>query len=223
MPEIAIYDMDRTITRSGTYTPWLVFYAWHRAPWRLLLLPVAALAGLAYGLKLITRKRVKEINQWLLLGPAVDRARLTPMAEAYARRILETNVYPDALAQIASDKAAGRRVVLATASHRYYVDAIAKRLGVADVIATGSIWDARDRLTWRIEGDNCYGAGKLGLVEAWFKAQRIARSKVRVRFYSDHASDLPVFDWSDEPYAVNASQKLRDIARERGWPTIDWS
>lgn len=223
MPEIAIYDMDRTITRSGTYTPWLVFYAWHRAPWRLLLLPFAALAGLAYALKLITRKRVKEFNGLLLLGARVDRARLTPMAEAYARRVMEANVYPDALAQIASDKAAGRRVVLATASNRYYVEAIARRLGIADVIATGSVWDARDRLTWRLDGENCYADAKLRMVEAWFKAQRITRAKVRVRFYSDHASDLPVFDWSDERFAVNASQKLRDIARERGWPLIDWS
>ena len=76
MVELAIYDMDRTITRSGTYTPWLMFWAWRRAPWRLLLLPFALLAGLGYAAGLVTRKRLKEINQSLLMGRRVTLAML---------------------------------------------------------------------------------------------------------------------------------------------------
>src|SRR5687768_6549461 len=120
MAEIAIYDMDRTITRSGTYTAFLIFWAWHRAPWRLLLLPFAGLNGLAYFAGLITRQRVKELNQLLMMGRRVERARLKPIVEAYARRVVEGGSYRDAFVQIAADKAAGRRVVLATASHAFY-------------------------------------------------------------------------------------------------------
>jgi HAD superfamily phosphoserine phosphatase-like hydrolase len=163
MAEIAIYDMDRTITRHGTYTAFLIFWAWHRAPWRLLLLPLAALNGLAYAAGLITRKRVKELNQLLLMGRRVDRARLTPIVEAYARRVVEEGTYREAHAAIAADKAAGRRVVLATASHAFYVEPIARRLNMPEVIATGSVWDERGRLTWRIAGSNCYGSSKLDM------------------------------------------------------------
>lgn len=222
MVELAIYDMDRTITRAGTYTPWLLFWAWHRAPWRLLLLPFAGLAGLAYAAKLITRARLKEINQTLLMGYRTDPARVAPMAEAYAKRVMVGGVYPDALAQIACDKAAGRRVILATASYAFYVEALAKRFGIAEVIATKSERDGRGRILARIDTHNCYGESKLAMVKDYFDAMSIDRSRVRVRFYSDHFSDRPVFDWSDEPIAVNASAALRAHARQHGWQMIDW-
>ena len=37
---LAIYDMDRTVTRHATYTPFLLHCAVRRAPWRLLFLPL---------------------------------------------------------------------------------------------------------------------------------------------------------------------------------------
>jgi phosphoserine phosphatase len=43
-----------------------------------------------------------------------------------------------------------------------------------------------------------------------------------VRFYSDHVSDRPAFEWSDEPVAVNPHGKLRRLAEERGWAIEDW-
>lgn len=222
MIELAIYDMDRTITRAGTYTPWLLFWAWHRAPWRLLLLPLAGLAGLAYAAGLINRKRLKEINQTLLMGYRTEPSRLAPMVEAYAKRVMSGGVYPDALAQIACDKAAGRRVILATASYAFYVEALAKRFGIAEVIATGSQRDARGRIVAKIDADNCYAASKLMMIKDYFQTMGIDRSRVHVRFYSDHFSDQPVFDWVDEPIAVNASAALRTHARQQGWQMIDW-
>ena len=43
-----------------------------------------------------------------------------------------------------------------------------------------------------------------------------------VRFYSDHASDAPVFEWADEAVAVNAHDRLVRLARERGWRVENW-
>lgn len=222
MTELAIYDMDRTITRLGTYTPWLIFFARRHAPWRLLLLPAAGLFGLGYALKLIDRKRVKELNQLLLMGRHVPRAMLTPTAGAFAARVVERGIYPQARAQIAADKAAGRRVVLATASNAYYVEAIARHLGIDDVIATASLWRADDRLRWRIDGENNYAAGKLTLVKAWLARQGLDRAAVKVRFYSDHHSDMPVFEWADERFATNPNGKLRQLATAEGWKVLDW-
>jgi phosphatidylglycerophosphatase C len=217
--DLAIYDMDRTITRAGTFTPWLVFWALRRAPWRLLLLPGAAVAGLAYALKLIPRKRVKEINQALLMGSGVTRADLDPVADAFARRVTGGGSYADARAQIVADRAEGRRVVLATASNRYYVAHIARHLGIADVVATESVWHG-DSLTNRIDGENCYAAAKLTMIERWLATSGTTRG--HVRFYSDHISDLPVFDWADDRVAANPSPKLRALALQRGWRIADW-
>jgi HAD superfamily hydrolase (TIGR01490 family) len=220
--ELAIYDMDRTITRTGTYTPFLLHAAWTRAPWRLLLLPLVPLAMLAYALKLIDRGRLKEINQALLLGPHISPAELAPITASFADRVMRLNVYPKALEQIAADRAAGRRLVLATASYRLYVEAIAERLGFDDVIATNSMAGLDGRIRAKIDGENNYGPAKLRMIQAWMAKEGIAREAARVRFYSDHVSDDIVLEWADEPFATTPSPKLRALAARRGWPVVDW-
>ncbi|MVW58198.1 HAD-IB family phosphatase [Sphingomonas chungangi] len=222
MTEIAIYDMDRTITRTGTYTPFLIHAALHRAPWRLLFLPFALLAMLGYALKMMTRARLKEINQSLLLGRRISRADLAPLTASFAERVWQLNTLPGALRQIEEDRAAGRRLVLATASYRLYVEAIAAKLRFDDVIATNSIIGIDARVTAKIDGENCYGPAKLRMIESWFRAEGIDRAKVKVRFYSDHASDAPVMEWADEPFAANPSTKMRALSAKRGWPIVDW-
>src|SRR3546814_191145 len=73
---LAIYDMDRTVTFTGTYTGFLIHVAKGMAPWRLALFPGVILLMLAYVLKLISRQRLKELNQALMIGFNVERARL---------------------------------------------------------------------------------------------------------------------------------------------------
>ena len=220
--EIAIYDMDRTITRTGTYTPFLIHAALVRAPWRLLLLPFALLAMLGYAMKLYTRARLKEINQHLLLGYEISRADLESVTGSFAERVMRLNILPGALRQIEEDRAAGRRLVLATASYRLYVEAIAAKLRFDDVIATNSILGLDARVTAKIDGENCYGPAKLRMIEAWFNAAGIDRSRAHIRFYSDHASDAPVMEWADEAFATTPSPKMRVLAAKRGWPVVDW-
>ena len=58
------------------------------------------------------------------------------------------------------------------------------------------------------------------MVEDWLAESGLQRG--HVRFYSDHASDAPVFEWSDEPVAVNPHDRLARLAKERGWRVEDW-
>jgi HAD superfamily phosphoserine phosphatase-like hydrolase len=219
---LAIYDMDRTITRRATYTPFLIHAALRLAPWRLVLLPVVALTMLAYVAKLIDRGRLKEINYRLLIGGAMDPARLDPIIQSFADKQVATNILPGARASIAADRAAGRRVVMATASYRLYAGAIAERLGIRDVIATETQLDATGRIVARIEGSNCYGDSKLAMIEAWLEREGLTREAVHIRVYSDHISDSVVHHWSDEPVATNAHERLIRLAKSEGWEVLDW-
>jgi HAD superfamily hydrolase (TIGR01490 family) len=222
MSDLAIYDMDRTLTRHATYTPFLLHCALRRAPWRLLLLPLVALSMLVYALRLIDRARLKEINHALLLGPRVHPRDLKPLVDSFADRQVETNLRPGALQAIARDKQEGRRVVLATASYRLYADAIAERLGFDDVIGTGSIIGLDERVHARIAGENAYGPAKLRMIADWVEKSGLKGKHGHVRFYSDHVSDRPAFEWADEPVAVNPHGKLRRLAEEKGWAIEDW-
>ena len=222
MTALAIYDMDRTVTRHATYTPFLLHCAVRRAPWRLLFLPIVAGSMLAYAGRLIDRARLKEINHRLLIGRAIHPRDLTPLVESFADRQVASNIRPGARHAIGRDKAEGRRVVLATASYRLYANAIAERLGFDDVIGTGSAIGLDDRVHAKIAGENCYGPAKLRMIADWLAASGLKGKHGHVRFYSDHVSDQPAFEWSDEPVAVNPHGKLRRLAEQRGWAIEDW-
>jgi HAD superfamily hydrolase (TIGR01490 family) len=222
MTGLAIYDMDRTVTRRATYTPFLLHCALRRAPWRLLFLPLVALSMLAYAARLIDRARLKEFNHHLLLGGSIHHRDLQSLVETFADKQLATNIRAGARKAIARDKAEGRRLVLATASYRLYADAIAERLGFDGVIGTGSIIGLDERVHARIAGENCYGPAKLRMIADWVEKSGLKGVHGHVRFYSDHVSDQPAFEWADEPVAVNPHGKLRRLAGERGWAIEDW-
>src|SRR5438128_12606407 len=103
MSDIAIYDLDRTVTRRATYTPFLLHCAMRRAPWRLLLLPLVLVSMLAYVARLIDRGRLKEINHRLLLGARIRPRDLQPLVESFADKQLATKIRPGARTAIARD------------------------------------------------------------------------------------------------------------------------
>jgi HAD superfamily hydrolase (TIGR01490 family) len=222
MADLAVYDLDRTITRKPTYTLFLIHCAVRRQQWRLVFVPVVILAMLAYAMGLFDRGRLKEICQALLIGDKVHASELRPLAESFADEMLANNIRPGARKAIERDREEGRRLLLATASYRLYADAIAQRLGFDDVIATGSVIGLDERVRARIEGRNCYGEEKMRMIADWVDKSGLRGKHGHVRFYSDHASDEPAFNWSDEPVAVNPHDRLARMAAERGWAIEDW-
>jgi HAD superfamily phosphoserine phosphatase-like hydrolase len=222
MQNLAIYDMDKTITAAPTWTRFLVHAARVRAPWRLALIPLVGLGGVGYLVKLVDRAGLKQLSHRLMLGHALSEADLATVADAFAAAEVEKGVLHGARAQIAADRAAGYRLVMATASHGYYAAAIGRLLGFDDVVATQAKRDGQGRILSLIEGDNCYGPVKLHMIENWMRRAGIVRADVRIRAYSDHVSDAPLLEWADEAFAVNAHGPLRELARARGWAEFDW-
>ena len=220
---LAIYDMDKTITHAPTWTPFLLHTAKKGgAPWRLALVPFAGVAALGYVGKLISRGRLKYLMQRMMLGKRMTPAEERRAAEAFADRVMRDGVFTSARTQIEADRAAGYRLVMATASYRFYVEAIARRLGFDAVVGTESLRDKDGVLLAGIEGENCYGPAKLRMIQAWMDREGIARDHAHIRFYSDHVSDAPTFEWADEPFAVNAHGPLRLLAKAKGWAMPDW-
>jgi HAD superfamily hydrolase (TIGR01490 family) len=222
MSDLAIYDLDRTVTRRPTYTPFLIHYMLRKAPWRIIFLPFVLLTMLVYALRLIDRGRLKEVCQELMIGGQVHPRQLKPVIENFADKQVATNIRSGARRAMARDKAQGRRLVLATASYRIYADALAHRLGFDDVIGTESMFGIDDRVHAKILGENCYGPAKLRMIADWVSESDLKGAHGHVRFYSDHASDEPTFEWADEPVAINPHGKLRRLAKARGWAIENW-
>jgi HAD superfamily phosphoserine phosphatase-like hydrolase len=222
MTRISIYDMDKTITRAATFGPFLRYAVPRTGPWRVILLPLVVLVTLAYGLKVISRGTLKQTNLALLMGGRINAAKLAETSRGFAGQMLATNTLRGALDQIAADRAAGYRIVIASASYAFYVTEIARLIGVSDVIATQATADG-GALRPKIDGENCYADAKLTMVKAWCAAQGIDRAAAHIRFYSDHVSDAPCLNWADEAFATTPHPPLRRLAAQRGWTIVDWT
>ena len=219
---LAIYDMDKTVTRRATYTGFLLHVAFNKSPWRLFLSPLLPLGLALYAMKIWDRARLKQFAQILLIGRRVPRARFARYLESHADLVVGKNVYPQLLARVAEEKAAGYRHVMATASYRLYVETIATRLGFDDVIATDLSTDSSGHVLARIDGHNCYDAAKLELVKGWMERHGLDRANCYIRAYSDHVSDAPLLSYADEPFATNPHGPLARLAETKGWPILDW-
>ncbi len=222
MQNISLYDMDRTVTVRGTYTPFLFHMVFARAPWRLVFLPLLPFGFIAYGLRLISRGHLKTFNQRMLLGGSPKLSQLQPEIERFAEKVLRSNRHLKAIDQIEADRAAGRKLVLVTASYELYAEAIARRLGFDHLIGTQLVVDGEGRVLPEIIGKNCYDDAKIGRIEALFAKQGWQRADAHVRAYSDHVSDRAMLEWADEAIATTPTPKLRYLATKRGWKIVDW-
>ncbi|MBO9576481.1 MAG: HAD-IB family hydrolase [Sphingobium sp.] len=215
--------MDKTITVRATYAAFLTHMALELAPWRLVFLPAVGVVMIGYVLKLVTRGRAKELNQALLMGRRVSRARIMPAVERYADKVVAGNIRAQALECIAANRAEGYRLVLASASYRLYVEPIARRLGFDAVIATDHFTQDIDYIRARIAGENCYDTGKLRMIQAWMAHAGVDRAQAHIRAYSDHVSDAPMLEMADEAFATNPHEPLERLAGQKGWPVLRWS
>ena len=218
---VSVFDLDRTLTRRGTYTRFLVYAAGRHAPWRLIMAPAAALQFALHGCGLVTRKRLKERLQHLFLGPRIGRDRISRLAGDFAARLKAGGFHEAAVRRLEREQREGRRLVLATAANAFYAEAIARELGVEEIVCTRSVWEG-DELIPRIEGENCHGDEKLARLAGHFRGHGLTRGKLHIRFFSDHPSDSAVFRWADEAFVVNPRRSFRTYAAQAGWPVLNW-
>jgi phosphatidylglycerophosphatase C len=223
MQHIAIYDLDRTLLRKPTFTPFLMFAAIRTAPWRMVLLPIWILAMTGYRLGLYGRKPLKQFGLRLLIGISLPDQKFAPIIAEFAHQRMSRDFGPAAQKSIWENRQSGARIVIATAAPEIYAREIGRQMGIDDVIATQHLRMAGPpRYLARFDGENCYGAEKLRRIELWFKEQKLQRQECIITSYSDHPSDAPMLDWSDQAVLVTRSAKLGQAAHDKGWTVLDF-
>ncbi len=209
--KVAIYDLDKTLVRRATFTPFLAFAARRIAPWRLLLLPLWVLMMIGYRMGFCDRTALKTAGMKLMLGRQ-ELTRLEEVGSQFAdHHLANAGWMPAVIGMVEQDRAAGTHLVVATAAFDFYARAFAGRLGIQNVIATR--WDGKS-----IPGGNCYGETKRLRVAQWLDGR-----EAEIRFVSDSFADTPLLDEADEPVFVTTSARKRTRAESKGWRVIDGS
>ncbi len=134
-------------------------------------------------------------------------------------RIIVPYLYAEAQALVSEHRAAGRDVVIVSASGHEVVDPIAALLGVTTVIATQMVI-ANGRYTGDV-AFYAYGEAKAARIGA-LAAERGYRL-ADCYAYSDSITDLPMLEAVGHPTAVNPDRALRRAAIARGWPILSFT
>jgi len=128
-------------------------------------------------------------------------------------------VYAEAVELIQSHQAAGRDVVIVSASGLEVVEPVGAMLGVDRVIATElAIEDGRytgEILTY------AYGPGKAELISRLAEAEGYDLDASYA--YSDSETDIPMLEIVGRPHAVNPDKTLRQRAETEGWPVLTFA
>lgn len=127
-------------------------------------------------------------------------------------------IYAEAAVLIDEHLAAGREVVLVSASGEEMVRPIGEMLGVTEVIAT-----RMSVVHGRYSGEVDFYAGGPYKVTAVRELARERDYDLSDSYaYSDSVTDVPLLESVGHPTAVNPDRGLRRIAAERGWPILEF-
>lgn len=130
--------------------------------------------------------------------------------------LIDPYIYAEAVELIAEHRAAGRDVVLVSASGEEMVRPIGLLLGIEDVIATRMV--SKDgRYTGEVEFFAAGPAKAEAMTE--FAAQR-GYDLADCYAYSDSVTDLPMLQAVGHPTAVNPDRALRKMSAEHDWPVV---
>ena len=133
--------------------------------------------------------------------------------------IIDPIVYDEAIELIEQHHAAGRDVVIVSASGAEIVEPIGRMLGADHVIASTLVSQA-GRYTGEVDF-YAYAQNKADAIVALAgeRGYDLAASFA----YSDSETDIPMLEVVGNPFCVNPDKPLRRVAAERSWPVLTFA
>ncbi len=215
----AFFDLDKTvIARSSTLAFSRPFYAGGLITKAAMLR--SAYAHFFYQASGADHDQMERMRLYLSkMATGWDAQQVRDIVADTLAELIAPLVYEEATALIAEHHAAGRDVVIVSASGAEVVEPIGAMLGADHVVATRMVI-ADGKYSGEIEY-YAYGENKALAV------QRLAEERgYRLEAcyaYSDSVTDLPMLQAVGHPYAVNPDKALRREAGTRGWPILDFN
>lgn len=208
-----IFDVDYTIVRCSTVREFLPIALRDGAigPSVFLHLPrliLAYLSGAAGpGVSARTYPFIRDVPMDRLedIAETVFRERVLPRLDRGVEKLINDL------------SASGEDLAIASASFAFLLAPLARRLGIADVVAC-ELETAGGRTTGRLAGIAPFAEGKLARVRTFLAAKGI--SEADCVFYTDSPHDAPLLRAVGRAVAVNPDPRLGRLARRMGWEIL---
>jgi HAD superfamily hydrolase (TIGR01490 family) len=150
-----------------------------------------------------------------------DRAQLDLWRTQYLRSQVFPHLRFEAQTLVQKYRSEGWQVALVTGTHSYVTRPIAALFEIEHLIAVQPE-EVDGKFTGRYLPPHTYQDGKRIAVEAFLAQRGTSLAALEdSTFYSDSINDLPLLEAVRHPVVTNGDSKLRHIAKERGWPTLE--
>lgn len=199
---LAAFDFDGTISRRDTLGGFLIHVAGRRA-----VATQMARRGVPMARSLLDdelRDRTKES----LLGSVLagrEHVQLIEAGRRYAAS-LHAQFRPEALERVRWHRARGHRLVIVSASLRYYLEPVAETLGFDHVIGVGMELDDSGRLTGNLDGPNVRAGEKAARLRSWISELEATTPgeagqgrTAEIWAYGNSSGDEALLDLADHP------------------------
>ncbi len=161
---IVAFDLDGTLTVRDTFT---AFLAWRVGAWRYFVGLARLAPDLFRYLRDRDRGRLKAAALRLFLA-GMSRNDMEELSRRFAEGQARTLLRPDAVRAWRRWQGQSARLVIVTACPEEIAAPFARGLGADELIATRLAYDAADRLTGELVGENCRGPEKATRLKAVF-------------------------------------------------------
>jgi HAD superfamily hydrolase (TIGR01490 family) len=213
----AFFDLDRTLIRenSGKLYAYNEYRAGRMSSWQLaksaywLLLHRYALLDVehAYG---------KAAEHWR----GVSSSDLKALTRSWFRSEVDARLTPGGRRALDEHRARGHMTVLLSNTSEYIAAAAAESWQLDAWLANAIPCDAEGRILGSMGTPLCIGPGKVDKAEPFAREHGI--DLAASYFYGDSITDAPMLARVGHPRVVNPDRGLARLARERGWPVLDF-
>jgi HAD superfamily hydrolase (TIGR01490 family) len=216
MPTAAFFDLDKTIiAASSTFAFSRPFQAGGLISRRAVLR--SAYAQFVYLVGGADHDQMEKMRQFMSqLCAGWDVATVREIVADTLHHIVDPLVYDEAVSLMEEHRAAGRDIVIVSASGSELVEPIGELLGADHVIAS-----QLEIVDGRYSGEiDYYAYGPEKAVAMRRLADELGYELAECYGYSDSVTDVPMLEAVGFPHAVNPDRELRKIAAANGWPVL---
>lgn len=194
-PIVAVFDFDGTLTRSDSFLAFLRQSVGIGRFWLGMVVLFPALLG--YALRLIPNWRAKEIVlAYFLKGQSLEVVQ--QWGRRFARQGIAPLLRPEALHRLRWHQEQEHQTLVISASLMVYLQPWVEQMGIDAVAGTELVVEA-DRVTGKIQGNNCYGPEKVARLRDLLGDPR----QFYLYAYGDSRGDRELLAIADAPHYRN--------------------
>lgn len=212
----AIFDLDQTLLPYDTQVL-LCNHVLKKHPLRRAYLLLFGPAAVLRAVGLISTKTLKRVFLSYLRGLSL--AELDALLNSFIEEEVMPTLYKEVMDEVERHRAAGRTLILNSASPAFCVEAIGKRLGFEYNIGTALQLTDPIEFMPRIDGPNNKYEVKLKAMRHLMPTD-LSLPLPGAWAYSDSKADLPLLRFVENPVTVHPDPFLANIAMQEHWPVL---